>query len=158
MVRAGCRPAVGDATNPFILNQQPSTSAGHEPCSTLGLQRLCYFTTSWAPEIQPGGWCPAGPLGLALCHRTRQHRSGWATSRGHTGRFPSLRLPRHVRWGHQVLPILEQGPKHGWWAQKGTSPALQHSEVGHGEEKRRVVVPPAPGFQLWPLGCKTSAK
>jgi len=73
-------------------------------------------------------------------------------------RFSPPCLPHAEKWDRQILPTLKQDPKHRRWEQKGMFPVLQHQEVGHGKERLYAVVLPAPGFQLWPLDCKASAK
>lgn len=120
-------------TNPFILNKQPNTSAGHEPCSILVLQRLRYLTSCGllkSSQMLTPGWTSqvvsSAPHKAAL--RWMGHVKGrhWEISfpLSPTRREMGLPSPAHPEARSQAWLMgtgwdFPSPPAPGGWAQGG---------------------------------------
>lgn len=103
----------------------PSVFPRHELCNAVVLQRLCYFTSLRAPEIQPARWCLASSLSLSLPHCTDLE----GTQQGEALR--DLHPRGAARRGRKVLP-MKQGPMHNRC--KGFSQLSITRRLGTGKE------------------------
>lgn len=142
VIRAGCRPAAGDADTPilqFFPNMSSVMLLFYRDCVTW---RRCRLLKS-SQLLMPGQ--------LPQVVSSPTHGAGGDTTRGGTEGFAPTRCcetwqesPAHEARSH-AQPM------------QGIFPAFHHQEVGHGEGRDCIIVPHPPGLQLWPLGWKINA-